>query len=279
MRCKRQWPVTAAVDLDRRYLRYVRSGMSTVQGWFPRLAALEVVQLAQTQRAMSTVGPMCEIGVHHGRTLILLSLLSRSKEVTAGIDRYGLATAMGHSRYLHLESNFRAHGVDRNRVKILDADSRHLTTAKILELCEGAPRFFSLDGGRTAETTYHDIELACATLCDGGIAMIADYFQEAWPEVSEGVCRFMTQTPGLFPVAIGGNRLFLTKSRKCLRSYQEGLERAFAGQIKHSVMFGEPVLVIGRLTTRIRISQTKIWRAIRGTRVGGVLRSLGRPIK
>jgi hypothetical protein len=105
--------------------------------------------------------------------------------------------------------------------------------------------------------------------------MLHDYFQESWPEVSEGACRFMAQNRGLYPFAIGGNKLFFTKSRQWIGAYHDGLARMFAGQTRSAVMFGEPVLVIGPLTPRRRIARTSAWKAIRGRPIGRMLRRVG----
>jgi hypothetical protein len=142
-------------------------------------------------------------------------------------------------------------------------NSLNVSATRILETCCGRPRLFSLDGGRTVDTTHHDLNLALNTMCTGGVVYVDDYFQERWPEVSEGVCRFMQREGGLYPVAIGANKLFLTNSAEAARAYRDGLTELFPGQTRNSHMFGAPLLHIQPLTLRRRISRNPLWRSLR----------------
>jgi hypothetical protein len=268
---------TRWVHPERRVRRYVTRGYRQVQGWLSGLAALEISRLDQIQRMLGISGPVCEIGVHHGRALVLLHLLTRPGELTVGIDLYDTLDAWdGRERRARLIANLRSHDADLDRVRIVCEDSQNLTPDRILEQCAGPPRLFLIDGGRTADITCNDLGLALGTVCKGGLVLVDDYFQESWPGVSEGVCRFMTQSRGFHPIAIGGNKLIFTKSWECIRAYKEGLASMFEGQVRKSIMFGEPVLMIGSLTFRSRIARTRTWKAIRSRAVGRMLRALVR---
>lgn len=234
--------------------RYLASGFRSVHGWIPALALQEVAGFSQLQRRFGIRGPVCEIGIHHGRMLILMQLLTEPDELSVGIDLHERA------QLLH---NLRAHGGDPARITTIIDNSLHMSAERILESCRGRPRLFSLDGGRTVDTTYHDMRLALNTLCTGGVVFVDDYFQERWPEVSEGVCRFMLREGGLYPVAIGGNKLFLTNSVEAAQAYRDGLEELFRGQTGNSHMFGSPVLQIQSLTLRRRMSRNPLWQSIR----------------
>lgn len=234
--------------------RYIASGFRSVHGWIPALALQEVACFSQLQRRLGIRGPVCEIGIHHGRMLILLQLLTEPDELSVGIDLHE------QTRLLH---NLRAHGGNPARLKTITDNSLQVSAERVLESCQGRPRLFSLDGGRTVDTTHHDMSLALNTLCAGGVVFVDDYFQERWPEVSEGVCRFMLREGGLSPIAIGGNKLFFTNSVATARDYRDGLGELFPGQIRPLHMFGAPVLQILPLTLRRRISRNPLWRFLR----------------
>ena len=273
-------PDTWQAALDPRCRRYVVTGYKKVQGWLIRLAALQIARLGQIQLALGVAGAACEIGVHHGRTLILLHLLTRPGEATVAIDLYELLHAEnGRARKAQLLRNVRSHGGEVDRIRVVSEDSVKLTPQRILELCAGRPRLFSIDGGRTAEITCHDLALAHATVCDGGVVMVHDYFQEGWPEVSEGVCRFMARQPGLYPIAIGGNKVFFTNSREAARAYRDGLAQVFAVLVRRSIMFGEPVLVLMPLTLKRQVARTRVWQAVRDWPVGRMLRNIGNSVR
>jgi Methyltransferase domain len=241
--------------LSRDCRRYLSGGYRQVQGWASALALLELARLSQVQQTLGIRGPVCEIGVYLGRVLILLHLLTRPDELTAGVDL--------HERGPQVLRNLQAHRGDPTRLRLMVADSLQVPAERILELCAGRPRLFDIDAGRTPEAVYHDLTLARQTMCAGGVAIVDDYFQEAWPGISEGVCRFMTLSGGLCPLAIGGNKLFLTTSREASQAYRDRLAPMFAGHSRKAIMFGEPVLLIGRLTVRRRLARTKLWQSIR----------------
>jgi hypothetical protein len=50
-------------------------------------------------------------------------------------------------------------------------------------------RFFSLDGGHSEASTFHDLELA-EVVKEGGIMIVDDYFLEDCPAVSVGTMRY-----------------------------------------------------------------------------------------
>ena len=261
--------------LDRNCRRYVTTGWRKVEGWLSELAVLEIVSLAGMQRKLGICGPICEIGVHHGRTFILLHLLTQPGELSAAFDLYELQNERnGQERKRRLLENLRKHHGDLDRVRVVTADSLRLTPQRIVESCAGRPRIFSIDGGRCAKTTYNDLALARRTLCDGGLVSVTDYFSEGWPEVSEGVCRFMRDNGDLHPVVIGGNKFFLTTSKELGHVYRDALASAFGVQARWSVVFNEPVLLLTPLTYRHRIVRTRLWQTIRDTSVGRGLRTL-----
>jgi Methyltransferase domain len=243
-----------ALALPVKCRRYLASGFRTVHGWVPALALLQVARFLQLQHSFGIRGPTCEIGIHHGRMFILMQLLTEPDELSVGIDLHERA---------QLLRNLRAHGGEPARVRLIFENSLNVSAARVLAACCGKPRLFSVDGGRTVDTTHHDLTLAHDTLCSGGVVVVDDYFQERWPEVSEGVCRFMLREGGLYPVAIGGNKLFLTNSADAAQAYRARLAELFQGQTRNSLMFGEPVLQIQRLTLRRRLSRTPLWQAIR----------------
>jgi hypothetical protein len=133
---------------------------------------------------------------------------------------------------------------------------------------------FSVDGGHTAEATFNDISLAAASIPEGGIMILDDYFNSAWPGVSEGTCRYMAAQMGtLQPDAIGFNKFFFTLGVEAAQAYRRRLfERR--PQAKLSRVFDREVLCFEAPTTiRQLIAASRRWQSIRDTRLGRVLRS------
>jgi len=258
--------------------RYIGSGHRQVEGWLSDLAIAIIVALERLQRDFRIAGPVCEIGVHHGRLFILLHLLTRPGELSVAFDLFEMqhenVDRSGLGNRERLQANLATHGGEPDRVRLVADNSLRLTTARVLEACHGRPRLFSVDGGHTQETTYNDLRLARSCLCEGGLLILDDYFHESFPGVSEGTCRFMRGGQPLHPVAIGGNKFVFTTARDSARAYREHLATQFANQVYRTTAFGEDVLIFRPLTRRQRLAQTRLWQSVRHTPVGRLLRLL-----
>jgi hypothetical protein len=259
-----------------RWQRYVEGGFKRVPGWLTPLAAQEFALLLRSQEALGITGPVCEVGAHLGRTFILLHLLARPEEFSVAFDLYELQDLEGgRVRKNRLREYLSRHGGDSTRLALVDCDSLRLTAAEIQAACRGRPRMFSIDAGRSTAAVENDLALAADCLCPKGLVSITDYFQERWPEVSEGTCRFMERKGRLLPVAIGGNKFFFTNDAQAAANYRQSLTHAFGNQVRAMEIFGSPVLWIRPASLRTRLARTPLWRALRETAVGQRLRNLG----
>ena len=109
-----------------------------------------------------------------------------------------------------------------SRVEVVTENSLRVTPERILSLCGGRPRLFSIDGGHTAEATRNDLLLADRTACEGGLVILDDYFNSSWPAVSEGTCTFMREDrERLVPVAITSNKFIFTVGQEQAAAYRQ----------------------------------------------------------
>jgi hypothetical protein len=260
--------------------RYIATGHRAVQGWLTDTARLTIVPLVRAQDARGITGPVCEIGVHHGRLFILLHLLA-IQERAVGWDLFegGQKENVDHSgggSQLITQENIRTHGGALDRVRLVAANSLHLAPEDVVRDCGGHPRIFSIDGGHTAEITENDLRLADATVCDGGLVILDDCFNESWPGVMEGTARFLATSSRLVPAVIGGNKLILTTSRDDGASYQRILLSARAEtraalfsrglyDLRQNAFFGADVLSISayRLDLKKRLLHHPAYLAVR----------------
>ena len=263
--------------------RYCGTGNRAVEGWLAHGAISALCSLAQAQRGLGIEGPVCEIGVHHGRLFILLHLLSARDERSLAIDLFEAqdenVDRSGKGSREHLMDNLRTHGCDLGRIELLAENSLRLTATRIVELCRGMPRLFSIDGGHTAEATHNDMMLANEAVCDGGLVILDDFFNSAWPAVSEGACAFMRRAEAqLLPVAITANKFVFTKGEHAAETYRDNFLRAWPGS-KVSTVFGRKVVCFAaptRATLRQRVTASPRWIKIRQTPVGLALQKLKR---
>jgi hypothetical protein len=69
--------------------RYKNDGFNHVEGWGINARLIDIfVELDKLQKELNISGNLVEIGVHHGKTLILLGLLKRDNESVVGIDLF-----------------------------------------------------------------------------------------------------------------------------------------------------------------------------------------------
>jgi hypothetical protein len=259
---------------------YIERGHKAVNGWLEPLAVDLIATLSRQQAKLGISGGIGEIGIHHGRLFILLHLLRQANERSAAYDLFDMqeenvdASGLG-DKAIFLD-NLRRHGCDVERIVVKSRNSLHMTAAEV-RADAGPMRLFSVDGGHTADITASDLALAEASLCPGGIVILDDYFNQAWPGVSEGAARYLgSGTSTLVPVAIGGNKFIFTNRTELAGRYREALcELPDNYVVKDQTAFDRPVIVVqgrdGRLTTRL--ASTALWRRIRGTPAGRALKA------
>jgi hypothetical protein len=198
---------------------YIKKGHRNVEGWLEPAAVEVIPVLLHRQRQLGVTGPACEIGVHHGRLLILLHLLTTGRTVgydlfedqDSNVDRSGKG-----DRDRALE-NFTRHG-DVSRVSLLQQNSMELTAERVIADCADRPAVFSVDGGHTAEITENDLRIAASSIRPGGLVVLDDCFNEAWPAVAEGALPVF-RSGLLRPVVIAGNKTIATNDAAAAERY------------------------------------------------------------
>jgi Methyltransferase domain len=261
--------------------RYRAEGHRSVDGWLLEGAIDATCEIADAQSARGVRGPVCEIGVHHGRLFILLQLLTAPAERSLAMDLFEKQDEnideSGKGSREHLVDNLRRHGCDEARIELLAENSLHITPEQIVALCGGKVRLFSVDGGHTAEITRNDLRLADASLCEGGVVILDDYFNTSWPAVSEGANLYMSQDrPQFVPVLISSNKFFFAKGEDAAAEYRDRLLSRRPGA-KISEVFGSPVVChepMERHTLRQVVASHPQWTSIRDTGFGKAVRSL-----
>ncbi|MEX0685645.1 MAG: class I SAM-dependent methyltransferase [Balneolales bacterium] len=252
---------------------YVKKGNFNVEGWLHAVAIAAIHEVAVIQANENIRGPVCEIGVHHGRLFILLHLLTNENEHSAAWDLFDQQNEnydqSGCGDLDQFRENLVNHGCDLDRITIAARNSMDLKTEDIIKNCNGNPRLFSVDGGHTAEITYNDIGLAGQTICENGIIILDDFFNEAWPGVAEGTCRYMAESPGLYPVSIVGNKVMLTNSKAAAEMYIHNLNFTYPGYLsKHTTFFGQDVLCY------LPFKTNPIWKHLRDRPLGKLIKRL-----
>lgn len=212
-------------DQNQRLVEYCRSGRNKVNGWFARNDAELFLALLGLQEKMGVGGSMAEIGVHHGKSFVPLCLALRPGEKAMCIDIFEdqslNADKSGMGDRSVFEANLRKFGVGEDQVVIragssLDVKPQDVTAAV------GEARFFSVDGGHWHDIVINDLDLAAATLNDGGIIALDDFLSKAWPDVSYGFFDWYRNGQDFMPIAQGTSKLYLAHKAKA-QAYLDGL--------------------------------------------------------
>lgn len=278
-------PDTDAPALPEAVARYAESGQKRVDGWLSALDAELIARVAAVQSARGLDGSVGEIGVHHGRLFILLALGLQPGERAFAVDIFGEqqhnVDRSGEGNEARFRENLARFGVPEDRVAVIRSSSLEIRWPEI-ERQVGAPaRLFSVDGGHTALITANDLAIADAALAEDGVAVLDDYFNEEFPEVSQGMCQHRLVDAGrLVPFVIGDNKLMLARPGHGA-SYRAALEAAVSSRffVRRTEMFGEAVTVFRtprRLVHRIR--QSEVTRRLTNHPIGRALKPIVRRI-
>jgi hypothetical protein len=194
--------------------QYISTGMPKVEGWLNRYAAELIAAISASQQQVGIRGAVGEIGVHHGKLFILLLLGAGPEERAFAIDLFEdqdqNTDDSGKGDRTRFVQNVRAFSGRDQDVLVISKSSLEVSPGEIVNEL-GPARLISIDAGHTAECTNNDLKLAAAVMDEGGVAILDDYFNAAWPDVATGAAEyFLDSTSVLRPFAIGPNKLFLS---------------------------------------------------------------------
>ena len=224
-------------------LREYARAFGSVHGAFTMDAALLFFAYASLAEAR---GHVMEIGVHQGLSAIAVAALRADGGRMVAIDTFGTsAEATASGAMAADERTFRAnmarfHG-DASFVQVLATDSRRIRPEDV-----GAGfSFCHIDGGHSADETHHDLALSSAVCARGGLVALDDYFNPAFPGVSEGTVRYLIEHPGdLAPIAVGANKVLFRKGDAGDLSARFAERHPFIPRTR-AVFSGSEVLVFG----------------------------------
>lgn len=268
---------------NKELIKYSKRGVKKVNGWLYSGAIRIIKSLDSIQKNLDITGNIGEIGVHHGKLFILLYLLRNNNEKAIAIDVFENQVLnvdkSGRGDKEIFLANIKKHAKKIHNLHIIEKSSDEITDRDILELSMGKFRLFSIDGGHTAELTLNDLIISKDIICNGGIVILDDYFNENWPGVSVGTNQFIHNNNELMPFAIGGNKIFFTNDKSYAELYKEQLHKDFSNfKINHNKMWSSEVIIIDfkELTMKERLERLLKWNKIRENKLGHIIKSLYR---
>ena len=207
-----------------------------VQGWFSFEAAMLFAWINQIQTKNGVVGDIFEIGVHHGKSAVLLALMIQGEREVLGIcDLFGeqsqnLSGSGGGNRAI-FEANMRSFCGGRLPGRILAKPSQDIDPNEIGR----KHRFFHIDGGHNADEALNDLKLAATVTLKEGVIVVDDPFRPEWPGVSEAIVEFLAADPRYCGVLVGFNKMIIVR-RDFATLYASEFDRAEEHEL-HNILY------------------------------------------
>lgn len=238
-----------STTIGMRPARYLLSGMGDVEGWLVPTTAHIIATLVEEQTRLAIGGDLAEIGVHHGKSfLILANSIAAGEKIFAidvfedqhkNLDKSGLG-----DRQIFLKNvDLHAPGIP---LEILQESSLDLSTIGWPQRHANSIRFFSIDGSHTREATLNDLRIAQLTTKDGGIVAVDDILSPHWLGVISGLFDYLASGGELVPFAIIPDKLLLSRGQGFTAAWRELIRNQYGRFIsKRDVkLFDYPVDVI-----------------------------------
>jgi len=186
--------------------QHYRQHSDEIVGWVEPgfFSTLEDIEAMLRKHAVT--GSVAEIGVHCGKLLLAMALVSGDRPQVLAVDNF----ENGQGIRQNLESNI-ARFYDPALVSIVETDSMKTSGRALLEKLPQHAKYFSVDGYHQAEFVFNDLMIAQDVICNGGVVIVDDYLSPAWIGVLEAVFEFC-RSPArkIAPFAYGENKLLLT---------------------------------------------------------------------
>jgi len=219
---------------------YLNSGHQQVTGWFYPADMLLFAYLGEIQEECGFFGHLCEVGVHHGKSLALLSLMSAPEEQVFGFDLF-----LEDCRERTLQTLINNCG--REDVAVLvKKDSLECTPDFLRTVVPGRIRFLHVDAGHEFHEALADLKNFGSLLAPTGIIAIDDYYDRAYPGVVAAAHAFMEHggSAGFVPFVIGQNKIYLCNPALA-GHYQRRLiaKPPFLRDLRLQHMYDYPVLI------------------------------------
>jgi hypothetical protein len=173
------------------------------------------------QKRQSIAGNVFEIGVHHGKSALVLAAMTRPSETLGVCDIFG-SQGLNESRSGRGDREiFMAHFNDAfpgySRLRVYEKLSTALTPEEV-----GGCRFLHVDGGHSTAEALADLELCARCLVPGGVIALDDAFNSSWPGVTEAVFEFLRRHSNMVPLVVGFNKMLLVDA-----AWRESYSRVF----------------------------------------------------
>ena len=197
-----------------KFQKFLTSDSKKIDGWFFDRDILSFFLLLQLQNHLNIKGDICEVGVWHGKSLVLLSVLKNEGERLFGYDLFEgdlLEKASTNLKNFGSSSNTELVKGDSSEYTKTMLDSKHTRPIK----------FLHIDAGHEYHEVLQQLIQFSPYVHPSGIIAMDDYQDREFPGIEAAVLDFSEyDRPRRFvPFFAGGNKMFLCE-KQVVKSYQ-----------------------------------------------------------
>jgi hypothetical protein len=200
---------------------YARRGRNQIAGWFQRVDAEIFSEILLDQAQRGVAGAALEIGVHHGRSFIPLSLTASPEAPAIAVDLFdrqdlNQVDPSGKGDYQRFLKNLSKFG-DPRCVRVIAGSSLDLSPQDIGERV----RFASVDGAHWHAAVVSDLKLVEKCSASDCVVAIDDVFNPDFAEVMAAYFEWKSGGPKFEALAISQGKLYLCRPEH--REYYQNL--------------------------------------------------------
>ena len=188
-----------------------------IEGWLlkPDILCFWLIDLLQKTSAVR--GDLCEIGVFHGKSLLLLANFRRLDETIYGFDDFK------NEKDRIVRELLESYSYSTERIELIAGITQERETKELKETITAPLRLFHVDGGHSYSDCMHDLLTFGRFLGDGAVIAVDDYFDREFPGVSSALTEFCRLPEGeaFRPFLIGHNKVFMCQT-PMVSVYQRG---------------------------------------------------------
>jgi hypothetical protein len=179
-----------------------------IAGWLSPGAIYVFAFVDSIQKQLGIAGNLFEIGVHHGKSALVLGAMAQPADCLGVCDIFGSQalniSASGKGDREIFTRNFSRAFPNAAFLRVYEKLSSALTPEEITSC-----RFMHVDGGHSSREALADLELCARCLAPGGIIAVDDAFHPTWPGVTDAIFQFMSNRPEMTPLVVGFNKMLL----------------------------------------------------------------------
>lgn len=195
----------------KRLASYVRGGMHHVAGWLSRIDGEIFMSILLDQQDRGVPGSAMEIGVHHGRSFIPLSLASTPSDPAIAIDifenqRHNAIDPSGKGDFRIFSKNLKRFGLP-DAVQVISSSSLELSPSSLGR----SVRFASVDGGHWHAAVLNDLRLVASCAGPDCIIALDDMFNPDYAEVMAACFDWLSNEPQFKPFAISSGKIYFCR--------------------------------------------------------------------